>query len=444
MSELPKGVEKLPRGVSVRGSSIRVNFTYKGVRCFETLPNIDKVNKRTLSYAANKLAVIKTEIKENRFDYARHFPDSERAKAFSGWGGKDRRRSIKQGITSYLEVGKNTLAATTYKSYRHKSQHIINYFGGDRHIESITASDLKMFRAYLIADPSEKVEDKKGLGLSTKTANDVFTVIRGIFHDAYSDRVIENDPTQRIKSLKLPAQTDEADPFERDELERIKDSEKIEPSIKNLILFNSWTGLSISEVMGLAWEDIDLEGAKAFIKRGRVNEEYRVPKEVSRERYVELIEPALVWLKEQKARTFMLKPKKITVVQRDNKKKKVDNVRFVFLNEKTGNPWHQASIGRQMSAALRRAGIRHRSPNQCRHTFASQCLSNFIDKDWIARQLGHTSTAMLKKHYARWITNDTKNMADEVSKKLGFNEDIDGQKSTENVPFTCHQGGKND
>src|SRR5690606_11643751 len=48
--------------------------------------------------------------------------------------------------------------------------------------------------------------------------------------------------------------------------------------------------------------------------------------------------------------------------------------------------------------------------------FASQMLSNFVSMEWVARQLGHTDTTMVKKHYGRWIHTDTPNMADQVSK----------------------------
>ena len=39
----------------------------------------------------------------------------------------------------------------------------------------------------------------------------------------------------------------------------------------------------------------------------------------------------------------------------------------------------------------------------------SQLLSTgMISKDWIAQQMGHTSTKMLDDHYAKWIPEDAK------------------------------------
>ncbi|MDH4608121.1 integrase [Pseudomonas sp. BN102] len=69
---------------------------------------------------------------------------------------------------------------------------------------------------------------------------------------------------------------------------------------------------------------------------------------------------------------------------------------------------------------LKRARVRHRGPNQCRRTFASQALSCYVPVEWVARQLGHTDTTMVKKHYGRWIPSDTRSMAGIVSQMMGF------------------------
>jgi len=78
-----------------------------------------------------------------------------------------------------------------------------------------------------------------------------------------------------------------------------------------------------------------------------------------------------------------------------------------------GNP-----LGRITS--IDKAGVRHRGANQCRHTFASQALTSDVPVEWAARQLGHSDTTMIKKHYGRWIPGDTRSMAGIVSAMMGF------------------------
>lgn len=99
---------------------------------------------------------------------------------------------------------------------------------------------------------------------------------------------------------------------------------------------------------------------------------------------------------------------------------KQEKIRFVFRNGQGGYPWHTSSVGRWLNTHPAKAGVRQRGRNQCRHTFASHALPSYLPIEWVARQLGHTDTTMVKKHYGRWILSDTKSMAGLVSKMMGF------------------------
>ncbi|WP_331462080.1 hypothetical protein [Pseudomonas sp. CDFA 610] len=71
-------------------------------------------------------------------------------------------------------------------------------------------SDLELFQAQLLKS-----------GLSPKTVNDIFTVVRGVWGDAYADGAIRSNPLERIKNIERDADDDSADPFTRDEMERL-------------------------------------------------------------------------------------------------------------------------------------------------------------------------------------------------------------------------------
>ena len=68
--------------------------------------------------------------------------------------------------------------------------------------------------------------------------------------------------------------------------------------------------------------------------------------------------------------------------------------------------------------------MRYRGPNNARHTFISQLLTAGIPKEWIIRQVGHTSTRMIDEHYGKWISEDAAGMAAFVSEKLGVSESL--------------------
>lgn len=186
-----------------------------------------------------------------------------------------------------------------------------------------------------------------------------------------------------------------------------------------MIVFNCWAGLSLSELIAAGVEDVDLVAGTLTIRRALVAGEFKVPKERSRIRTVELIAPALELLTMIVAEAKDAEPTHITIVQRDNITKKHERVRFLFRSSTSGLLWNGKTVSNWFTAHLEKAGIRHRGANQARHTFASQALSSYVPIEWVARQLGHSDTTMVRKHYGRWISKDTKSMASIVSKMMG-------------------------
>ncbi|MCP1651549.1 Arm DNA-binding domain-containing protein, partial [Pseudomonas nitroreducens] len=59
-AKLPAGVDKLPEGVELIGSSVRIHFMYRGERCREKIPGAN-VSKALIRYAGNKRLLIVTD-----------------------------------------------------------------------------------------------------------------------------------------------------------------------------------------------------------------------------------------------------------------------------------------------------------------------------------------------------------------------------------------------
>ena len=54
-------------------------------------------------------------------------------------------------------------------------------------------------------------------------------------------------------------------------------------------------------------------------------------------------------------------------------------------------------------------GLKHRRAYQTRHTAATLWLAAGENPEWIARQLGHSSTEMLFRVYSRYVPDITRN-----------------------------------
>lgn len=409
--KLPAGINKLPPGVEINGKQLRISFMLHGQRCREPLPGISKITKAVITYADNKRRTILAEIKEGRFDYAAHFPESPRAVAFSGMGGPGTRRTVKEGIDRWLEVQRAKKATSTVVNYVSKARHVEARLGKKR-IVDVSKSDLELFQAHLLKS-----------GLSPKTVNDIFTVVRGVWSDAFGDGIIKSNPLDRITNIDTDADIEHADPFTRQEIDLIAAADPDRAADVRMILFNCWAGLSLSEIVALAVEDVDLDAGTVRVRRALVVGEYKVPKERARVRTIELIDPALELLREAVADAAKSSPIQIAVTQRDNVTTRRETIHLLFRNSVSGLPWNGKSVSTWFTAHLKKAGVRHRGANQCRHTFASQALSSYVPVEWVARQLGHTDTTMVRKHYGRWIPSDTKSMAGLVSQMMGFRAD---------------------
>lgn len=428
---------KLPKGVEIHKGRVRISFSLDGKRHREIIRDMP-VNEKTIDYARSVRELVLDEINRGVFDYQRRFPDStwvvrialpEQRSSFdhlptcqpiatAPQESKPGTMTVTEGVLLWLGIMKGETAPTTYTNYRCKAGHVMRHFG-DTPIDKVTIQDLKLFRIRLV-----KPENGKK-GLSPKTANDVLTVLRGVWADAKANGLVSNNHMNDISNHRVKYQST-ADPFTREEIDLIHQTDPERIREARLVVFNCWTGLSRSELLGLAREDIDLNENLIYIRRAFVEGEFRIPKEEHRERSVELIKPGAALLKQIIADTAHCQQQLIEVTQRDNLSSKPEKVTLLFRDWTTEKPWDTDDLDTWFAAHLREAGVRHRGINQCRHTYASQSLSSHVPLEWLAKQLGHSDTTMIKKHYGKLIPADTKRMASQVSEQMGFGEGCSG------------------
>ncbi|HRX55067.1 MAG TPA: tyrosine-type recombinase/integrase, partial [Verrucomicrobiales bacterium] len=171
-----------------------------------------------------------------------------------------------------------------------------------------------------------------------------------------------------------------ADPIAEKGIEELQ----MDPSITvDINLGENNKGLKESELIALAWEDIDLKTGTVKVCRARVNGSYKQTKTKRSTREVELIDPAIQWLQVQRLFTERLDTRRLKIMSRDNKKQFFEDVRLVFLNSNTKRPHESDGTVRNnfWRAHLKKAQVRYRGPNTARHTFISQLLTAGIAKE---------------------------------------------------------------
>jgi integrase len=394
-------------GVSLHGNCIRISFYYKSVRCLESLRGV-KVTKANIKFTDNKRRAILHEIATNKFDYRQHFPDSKRANLFSKTVVIPK---IGELLNDFLELSLAKDRFSTYRSHKYRvDNHIRPKFESYR-VSDVTQSDIKK---WMMMELSE---------LANKTINEVLIPLRGCFSNAHADRLIEFNPMDHIKNLKRTKSTN-ADPFTQEQITKIANTDTYRNSELNAFIFACWTGVRISELLALSWSDVDFDARQVTIQRGIVSNNWAATKNDGSNRTIDLLDAAYEAILKQRDISQRLAPITINVTQADNRAIKQEELSIVFINSNNQSFWSGSESFNKgfFKTHLEKAQIRHRGANQARHTFASQLITAGINERWIAKQMGHTSIAMLEKHYGKWMSEEIPDMAQRVSKILNNGE----------------------
>jgi integrase len=199
--------------------------------------------------------------------------------------------------------------------------------------------------------------------------------IKAIFESAIEDGVVTKNPAVRIKNPKPIKRPETGEPFTELEISRLLEASKGED--RNFVALLVGTGLRPGEVLALRPKDIDLERRKITVS-GSVGRFGEGPTKTRQVRVVDA--------------TDAVAPV-ITALTRQRRHNRIPRLfKFDFTNWRSRN-WKRI---------IERADVSYRSPYALRHTFAVRMLVLRFDPVYIAGQLGHMSTEMLHRHYARW------------------------------------------
>lgn len=399
------GLQKveLPKGVEIARDRVRIGFGWRGRHWYETLPG--QANAKTVERAGIKVAAIRLEIEEGRFDYRRHFPDSKNAlKATTGRQDVNPRATVGEMLDEEAAIAKEKKAPSTARSELTWHRFIRDYFGEHRQVRYINEEDAEDFVRHLRGTLTAK-----GTPLSPKSISNIMMPFRAILKRAHMRHILTHSVHDRFvapkgkelrpKREKMPLTRDELDAFS------VVDHRPID---RDMFVFNCWTGLSVSELTALAWEDVDTNGEvwTLTIRRAYAERVWKVPKTEQRERTIELNRRAQVLLQAQRARTRLQRPITVDVLDRENLHTERQQIRPVFRNSETGTIWNSQGMGRCFHTLCKKAGIPLRGPNQTRHTFASMMLTAGLPLPVLVQLMGHSNEMMLRRHYADWLDQD--------------------------------------
>ena len=371
-----------------------VDFRFRGIRCREQTALLDSpANRKRL---AKVLSRIEEEISQGIFDYRQFFPNSKNIVKFEAAQGGGEALEIQPPVADaatgnptplFKDFAETWFAeksvewrASHKKTVRDDINKLLTPRFGDQEVGRITKADILSFRADLA-----KVQARgKSSMLSNPRINKILNPLRQILGEA-ADRFDFRMPFQNIKQLKIKRV--DVEPFSLDEVKRM--IETVRPDFRNYLLVRFFTGMRTGEVNGLQWKYVDFERRLILVRETIVAGEEEYTKTDGSQRDIQMSQLVYDALKEQEKGTRALS-------------------KFVFCN-RDGKPLDYKNVtNRVWKPLLRHLGLKVRRPYQCRHTAATLWLASGEAPEWIARQLGHTTTEMLFRVYSRYVPNLTR------------------------------------
>jgi len=356
------------------------DFRYLGFRCREqTLLPDTAANRKKLQVVLNK---IEKAIKEGTFNYQEFFPNSPMVQKLQATQELEEAETplfkdfceewfLENTIRwkeSYIKLIRSTL-----------DRYLIPEFG-DQAVGKVTKANLLKFRASL----AKVSYGNEGATLSNDRINHVMTPLRMILDEA-ADRFDFNTPYKNIKTLKIEQK--DIEPFSLSEVQKILDN--VRADFRDYFLVRFFTGMRTGEIDGLQWKYVDLNNRQILIRETIVQGEITTTKTPESRRTIDMSTPVYEAFK-----------------RLDLQKK--ENARFVFANSR-GNPHNHRNVTQRIwYPLLEELDLKKRNPYQTRHTAASLWLAAGESPEWIARQMGHTTTRMLFTVYSQYVPNLTR------------------------------------
>lgn len=368
--------------INSRNGKLIFDFRYRKVRCREHSNLVDNAPNRKRAKAI--IEHIEAEITLGTFVYANYFPSSKKASQFEAQLSKV--SSIRSGVPTFKyfsEVWFSECEVSWKRSHINNvrgslERYLIPEFGSQG-LDQITKASILAFRAKI-----SKLPGRGGCATwSAEHINHTLTPLRQILNEA-ADRYGFVSAYRGIKTLKVPKT--EVEPFTLDEVNLIINT--VRSDFRAYYILRFYTGMRTAEIDGLQWKYVDFERRQILIRKTWVKGEITSVKNDGSLREITMSQPVFDAL----------------INQKQHGRESI----FVFSNAKD-QPLDANNVTKRVwYPLLRFLNLKPRRPYQSRHTTATLWLAVGENPEWIARQMGHTTTEMLFRVYSRYVPNLTR------------------------------------
>jgi integrase len=266
----------------------------------------------------------------------------------------------------------------------------------------------KLTPAHVRSVHREKLEE----GLSPATVRKIHSTL----HKALSQAVADGLVPRNAADVKAPRPApEEMRPLSEVEAQTFLDAAReAKDRFEGLYVLAITTGLRRGELLGLRWDDADLDRDTLRVGRGLVREGGRwvvgETKTKRGRRRVNLTPRTVAALKAHRKRQLEQRVSLANLCQDHG---------LIFSSE-NGTPLNPENlVKRSFKPLLKRAGLPEIRFHDLRHTCATLLLGRGVHPKLVQHLLGHSSITMTLDRYSHWIPSMGRHAAEGMDKALG-------------------------
>ena len=307
--------------------------------------------------------------------------------------------TVSQYLDAWLKDSlKNTVRQRTYERYESIARVHIKPALGRVKLKALTPAHVRnLYRKKLDA------------GLAPRTVNYIHTTLHKALKNAVTDGLIPRNPSDAVKPPR-PAKP-EIRPLTQDQARSLLASAKVD-RFYALYVLALHCGLREGELLGLQWDDVDLNAGKLSVRRTlseiRTGHKFERPKN-GKGRSVKLSQRALESLRTHRKRQ---------AEQQLGAGSKWQNNGLVFPTT-TGTTVSATNLlGRHFKPLLKRAGLPDIRLHDLRHTCATMLLKMGQHPKYVQELLGHANISITLDTYSHVIEGMGDGLADAMDGAL--------------------------
>lgn len=275
---------------------------------------------------------------------------------------------------------RDTVRQRTYEGYAHMVERHISPTLGRVKLKSLTPAHVRgLYR------------ERLGSGLSARTVQYAHTTLNKALKQAVADGLIPRNAAASVKAPR-PRRT-EIKPLNREQVRTLFNAVSGH-RLEALYVVAVTAGLREGELLGLRWEDVDLERGMLQVRRtlseARSGRIFEAPKS-GKGRHIRLTQKATIALRAHRRRQLEERMGKAGLWQEQG---------LVFPSE-VGTPLSARNLQRHFKAALKRVGLPGTTRfHDLRHTCATLLLKQGVHVKYVQELLGHADIALTLNVYS--------------------------------------------